>query len=342
MNFEFYNKKGLCGLKNLGNTCYINSITHCMNNNHNFIDYLLTDTYKEDLNKDCDIHLLEEFIELSKKLYSENSIIHPGSYMRIIKNTAEQDACYKELLGYGQADSQEFLQFFLEKIHEQLKYEVEMEITGVIKNDTDRLAVMKSNTEKTHFKNSYSKIVKEFYGMEYSKIFSSTLDDYKSETMAPFSMLTLEIPSLPTGQNKLNLYDCLDNYTSIEKNIKHKKNEADTNTYNKQIQFWSLPNTFIIVIKRYDNFLNKKNNMIDFPIKDLNMYKYCVGYDNDKYVYDLFAISNHSGGIQGGHYWAYCKNTDGNWYNFNDEDVSLINESKLISPQAYCLFYKKK
>ena len=82
--------------------------------------------------------------------------------------------------------------------------------------------------------------------------------------------------------------------------------------------------------------------MIDFPIKDLNMYKYCVGYDNDKYVYDLFAISNHSGGIQGGHYWAYCKNTDGNWYNFNDEDVSLINESNLISPQAYCLFYKKK
>ena len=340
MNNEFYHKKGLCGLKNLGNTCYINSITHCMNNNHNFIDYLLTDTYKEDLNKECDIHILEDFIELSKQLYSDNGVVHPGRYLANIKKTAEQDPCYKELLGYGQADSQEFLQFFLEKIHEELKYEVEMKIIGTIKNDTDRLAVMKSNTEKIHFKDSYSKIVKEFYGIEYSKIFLSNEDDYKSETMAPFSVLTLEIPS--SIQNDIHLYDCLDNYTSIETNVKHKKNDSDTNTYNKQIQFWSLPDTFIVMIKRYDNFLNKKNDVINFPIKDLNMYKYCIGYNNDEYVYDLFAISNHSGGIQGGHYWAYCKNLDGNWYNFNDESVSPIDESKLVSPQAYCLFYKKK
>ena len=340
MDNTFYHKKGICGLKNMGNTCYINSITHCLNNNRDFIDYLLTDTYKEDLNKDCPIDLLEHFIELSKQIYAQKEkYVHPGKYLLKIKSIAETDACYSELIGYGQADSQEFLQFFLEKIHEQLKYKVEMNVSGEIKNDTDRLAVLAYKSLHTHFKDSYSKIVKDFYGIEYSKIFSPNIQDYKSETMTPFSMLTLEIPT--TENNDISLYNCLDNYTSVEKNIQHVQNDSDTNIYNKQITFWSLPKFLVIIIKRYDNFLNKKNNIIDFPITNLNMWKYCVGYNNDSFVYDLYGISNHSGGLQGGHYWAYCKNIDGNWYNYNDEQVNQIDESSLITSKAYCLFYKK-
>ena len=68
MDNDFYYKKGLCGLKNLGNTCYINSITQCLNNNRPFIDYLVSESYKDDLNHNCSIGLLEHFIELSKNL----------------------------------------------------------------------------------------------------------------------------------------------------------------------------------------------------------------------------------------------------------------------------------
>lgn len=341
MDSSFYYKKGLCGLRNCGNTCYINSITQCLNNNRDFIDYLLTDTYKEDYNDDSPIDLLEHFIELSKSLYTQNAVIHPGKYILNIKEIAQQDPCYQELIGHGQADSQEFLQFFLEKMHEQLKYKVEMDISGDIKNDIDRMAILAYKALRSHFKNSYSKIVEEFYGLEYSKIFSSTSKDYKSETFTPFSMLTLEIPS-QTNQMNLHLYDCLDNYTSVENNIRHSQNETDTNTYNKRIQFWNLPNSFIILIKRYDNHLNKKKNIINFPITNLNMSTYCIGYNNNQYMYDLYAISNHGGEFSGGHYWSYAKNIDGNWYNFNDTQITSIEESDLISSDAYCLFYKKK
>ena len=161
--------------------------------------------------------------------------------------------------------------------------------------------------------------------------------EYKSEICTPFSMLTLEIPEDIFGSN-VSLYSCLDHYTSIEKNVKHKQNDSDTGDYNKQIQFWSLPDTFIITIKRYDNHLNKKENIVNFPINNLNMYKYCIGYNNDQFVYDLYAISNHSGEMSGGHYWAYCKNIDGNWYNFNDTQVSTIDENDLVTSEAYCLF----
>lgn len=341
MEREFFYKKGLCGLKNLGNTCYINSITQCLNNNRDFINFLLTDKYKEDLDKDVDSNLIEEFITISKSLYKSNSIVVPRDYLYEIKRIAEKNACYQELLGCGQADSQEFLQFFLETVHEQLKYKVKMDITGTVENETDRLAKLAYNSLNAYFHNSYSKIVEEFYGLEYSKISSTTNTAYVNDTFTPFSTLALEIPP-NYNDGDLTLYDCLDNYTKTELDITHKANKDDTNTYNKQIKFWMLPNSLIIYIKRYDNFLQKKNNSINFPINNLNMYKYCNGYNNNKNVYELYAISNHSGQLNGGHYWCYAKNIDGNWYNFNDDTISSIEESDLITSNAYCLFYKKK
>jgi ubiquitin carboxyl-terminal hydrolase 4/11 len=50
-----------------------------------------------------------------------------------------------------------------------------------------------------------------------------------------------------------------------------------------------------------------------------------VGED-DRIIYDLYAVDNHYGGMGGGHYTAYCKNPeDGNWYNF--DDVSKVHET---------------
>lgn len=341
MDTSFYYKKGLCGLKNLGNTCYINSITQCIHNNRSFIDYFISGNYKKDYNNNTDMNLLKEFVNIVENLYKENSVIIPTSYLLEIKRIASKDPCYQELIGYGQADSQEFLQFLLEKLHEQLKYKVEMNVVGTIQNDTDRLATEAYKVLHIHFNKSYSKIIEEFYGLEYSKITSPTDSTYKTETFSPLSSIAIQIPSIFNDQS-CSLYDCFDNYTSIETNINHTQHNTNTNTYNKELKFWSLPNTLIISIKRYDNLLHKKNNLITFPITNLNLLKYSIGYHNDKNIYDLFAISNHSGQMNGGHYWCYGKNMDGQWYNYNDESVSSINVSELITPNAYCLFYKKK
>ena len=46
----FY-KKGLCGLSNLGNTCFMNSIVQCINANRDFAKYILSDSWKEAKNK---------------------------------------------------------------------------------------------------------------------------------------------------------------------------------------------------------------------------------------------------------------------------------------------------
>ena len=78
-------------------------------------------------------------------------------------------------------------------------------------------------------------------------------------------------------------------------------------------------------------------------LKNLDLSKYVIGYDKYSYKYDLYGICNHSGGTEGGHYYAYVKNANGKWYEFNDANVQeFTNLDKLKSPYAYCFFYRKQ
>jgi hypothetical protein len=111
----------------------------------------------------------------------------------------------------------------------------------------------------------------------------------------------------------------------------------------KQITFWSFPNILIINFKRF-NSKNKKNNiLITFPIDNLDLSNYVIGYKKNSYNYELYGICNHNGNSNGGHYTSYIKNENQKWYHFNDHKVEEVKDnSQIISPNAYCLFYRKK
>ncbi len=66
---------------------------------------------------------------------------------------------------------------------------------------------------------------------------------------------------------------------------------------------------------------------------------------NDKinYIYDLFAVSNHFGGISGGHYTAFgFNNLLNKWYEFNDSSVRSADKDSIVSEGAYLLFYRRR
>ena len=113
-------------------------------------------------------------------------------------------------------------------------------------------------------------------------------------------------------------------------------------TISKKVNFWKLPKSLIIFFKRYDNQGSKLENFINFPLQNLDMSKYVVGYDREQYKYDLYGVSNHVGNTMGGHYFAFVKNNDDKWYKFNDNIVTTLHIDKVITNMAYCLFYKLK
>lgn len=84
--------------------------------------------------------------------------------------------------------------------------------------------------------------------------------------------------------------------------------------------------------------------MIDFQIDNLNLTEYISKdkKDPNNYIYSLYAVNYHSGNSRSGHYFSCCKNLNNNWYLFNDGDVSKIENSNILSKDAYILFYYRK
>ena len=87
--------------------------------------------------------------------------------------------------------------------------------------------------------------------------------------------------------------------------------------------------------------------MIDFPIEGLDLRDYVKSHvssnETNLAIYDLYGVSEHSGGMGGGHYTAKCKNAiDGKWYCFNDSRVDECSAESAISAEAYVLFYRRR
>lgn len=127
------------------------------------------------------------------------------------------------------------------------------------------------------------------------------------------------------NKKKISLFDCMDKFMEREQ-------LAETETIYcskckqhlppiKKMDLWTAPDILILHLKRfqiipgqYFAHREKINELIDFPIEGLDLRSYVKGvqYDEAPPVYDLYAVSQHMGGLGGGHYVATCKNPSSN------------------------------
>ncbi|PWA24350.1 hypothetical protein CCH79_00011891 [Gambusia affinis] len=85
---------------------------------------------------------------------------------------------------------------------------------------------------------------------------------------------------------------------------------------------------------------SKLNTFVDFPLKDLDLREFSAD-SCERPVYNLYAVSNHTGNALGGHYTASCRNPAlGEWFSYNDSRVSPMSSSQVRSSNAYVLFYE--
>jgi len=333
-----YENRGLTGLGNLGNTCFVNSTLQCISHSYLLNDFLNKKTYRKRINKIPESLLLIEWDKLRELMWSENCIIKPAGFISAVQKVANLKN--KDIFtGYAQNDLTEFLTFLLTSFHEAIKREVEMNIKGNIENSKDKLAITCYEMMKNMYSKEYSEFLNMFYGIHVSEI-KSTESDYTNASPEPFFMLNIPIDKTKTLQGCIELYtqkEILDDNNKIFNDKTEKKEKAT-----KQIVFWNLPELLVITLKRFNNINEKNNEMVDFPLENLDFSKYVVGYNKESYKYDLYGICNHSGGVSGGHYTAFVKNANGNWYHYNDTNVSQVKESNIKTNMAYCLFYRKK
>lgn len=338
-----YKGKGYTGLANLGNTCFLNSSMQVLHHIYEINDIL--DKIKTPINSE-DGSLINEWNELRLLMWANNGVISPNKFVHGVHVLATKKG--KDLFtGWLQNDMPEFLMFIMDCIHNALKRQVTMKINGSPKNSTDTTAIKCYELLQTIYNTEYSEIMNICYGI--SVTYLTTMDSKITHSIRPeqYFMLNLEVIT-ETGENLTTLNDCFRHFTKDEEmigeNAWFNDKTGEKEDIKKNIRFWNFPQILVITLKRFSvDGERKLQTLIDFPLVDLNLSEYVVGYNPKSYIYDLFGICNHMGGVMGGHYTSFVKNSENEWLHYNDTSVELMKDiSRLVSPNAYCLFYRKQ
>jgi ubiquitin carboxyl-terminal hydrolase 8 len=333
MDISKYHGKGYSGIINLGNTCFLNSCLQVLNHTYE-LNHVLETIHNNEKHT-----FINEWVKLQESLY-KNTIVSPIEFVRNIHQLALSKN--RELFtGWAQNDMSEFLLFMIECIHDNISRGNSIKINGKPKNLMDKKALICYTMLQKDYKKDYSEIKDLFYATYISEI--SSIDKKIIYNMKPELFFILDLP-LPSSQiSSINIYDCLDEFTKPEfmtgNNLWFNEKENIYQEIFKTIIFWNFPKILVITIKRFSPCGNhKRNDLVIFPIKNLDLSKYVTGYNSQKYVYDLFGICNHYGGTQGGHYNAFVLNSQKEWLLFDDTRCQKVES--VITPMAYCLFYR--
>lgn len=346
---------GSVGLHNLGNSCFLNSTVQCLNHIEPLTQFFLKDRYSDDLNRKNPLgsggNVAMAFASLLKKMWSgEYSTLVPRLLKRTVANFAPQfDNSY-------QHDSQEFCQFLMDGLHEDLNrvkskpYVEELEGFGM----EDGKAAIES--WRKHLLRHDSIIVDHCQGMHRSHI---TCPQCGRESIKFDIFSSISLP-LDTTKNlsTLNLDDCIDKFMEgeqlDEKNAWYCPSCRKHVCALKMIALWSVPDILILHMKRFTfdtcmtsgNMLRSKiDYKVEFPVEGLDLTKKVLGpVDPDAPpVYKLVGVSEHSGPTaNSGHYTATVRNSiDDQWYRCNDSHVGRTSGEAAITGGAYLLVYQR-
>jgi ubiquitin C-terminal hydrolase len=238
---------------------------------------------KKWVDEKCKDTIVFSLYELFNSIWEGNGKIRPVTFKKIIGTINDTFS------GVDQNDSQELLNLILDKIHEDVKYEVAVKFNKLpgclieymncssqytqFINDPSKTEIQKTNITsefknymKTnrdgkimfdaytywvgYIKNSYSIITELFTGLFCSQITCSVCHT-SSYSFEPFTMLSLETKD--TGEESLN--DCLENFSREELLSGENQYSCDTcktkENAIKKIYIWELPAILIVQLKRF-------------------------------------------------------------------------------------------
>lgn len=326
------------GIYNLGNTCFLNTCLQILLHSY--------ELYTLPLNL-CNTTIIEakfmeQWVLFQKEMIPENQPpFSPNSFLQWIRHIA---GVQNRMLftGNSQNDMTEFLLFFMDCIHTCFQRSIEIQIG----NETDTMSIQCYKMITDTYKKEYSEIRHLFYGISVSQLIDITSDKNILQTK-PESFFILDLPI-----DGPNLYTCLQKYCTPElmenENAWFNEETGLKQDVYKQIVFWNFPPILVISLNRfyYDSeskCLLKNMHLVDFPIDSLDLSSHVRGYNPTSYQYELYGICNHIGDITGGHYSAFVRTHENKWFHCNDHMIEHVeNIEQMITPMAYCLFYRRK
>jgi ubiquitin C-terminal hydrolase len=415
MSRSDHTRGGLTGLQNKGNTCYFNSALQCISHTPEFVSYLKSEEFINDMQNAIVQYMKRKGIEITVEnanaiksktlMYRLFNVIANmwGKYAVIAPTTLHETLCTKktelsaiiaqdekeigvrnEFSRMGQEDAPELITHLLTMFHTEIATRsgvsysmLEKPLENFINKwkrycvaarsktatDAERLAALEEYNRykrenydaylafqsykswRLHVKkNKLSVITEMFEGLYHTQTVCSECNT-PSNKFQPEPMVQLSFDGIKVDENKCSLSDLFDLY------VKPEKMEGD-NLYNcekcnkktvasKSTTLWEPPKYLIVHMKRFDRTGRRKiTAAVDYPVEGLDISPWVDPLRrNAKYIYDLYAVSNHMGGLFGGHYTAFCKAHE-EWHHFDDSSVTPVkNPQDVVTRNGYILFY---
>ncbi|XP_037133451.1 ubiquitin carboxyl-terminal hydrolase 22 isoform X2 [Syngnathus acus] len=346
---------GLRGLINLGNTCFMNCIVQALTHTPLLRDFFLSDRHKCEMQSNsC---LVCEMSQLFQEFYSGHRSPHiPFRLLHLVWTHA------RHLAGYEQQDAHEFLIAALDVLHRHCKDD-----NGKKANNPNHCNCIIDQIFTGGLQSDVTCQVCHGVSTTIDPFWDISLDLPGSST--PFWPLspgggggsTLNGESHATGATTLT--DCLRRFTRPEHLGSSAKIKCSgCHSYQestKQLTMKKLPIVACFHLKRFEHsakLRRKITTYVSFPLeldmtpfmassKESRMngqYQQTVEPFNDDNKYSLFAVVNHQGTLESGHYTTFIRQHKDQWFKCDDAIITKASMEAVLDSEGYLLFYHKQ
>ncbi|CAN8237138.1 unnamed protein product [Cochlearia groenlandica] len=300
-SYDSKKETGFVGLKNQGATCYMNSLLQTLYHIPYFRKavYHMPTTENDAPTASIPLALQSLFYKLQ---YNDTSVA-----------TKELTKSF----GWDTYDS--FMQHDVQELNRVLSEKLEDKMKGTVVEGT----------------------IQQLFEGHHMNYIECINVDYKSTRKESFYDLQLDVKGCK------DVYASFDKYVEVERLEGDNKYQAEGHGLQdakKGVLFIDFPPVLQLQLKRFEyDFMRdtmvKINDRYEFPLEldlDRENGKYLCP-DSDKSVRNLYTLHSvlvHSGGIHGGHYYAFIRPTlSDQWYKFDDERVTKEDLKRALEEQ---------